>query len=188
MKSFIQGNWKFIAWGLSPLAILAIILALPLKTVPVQVTETYWDTELKKEPYATSENYTEVEPYITTETRTETVYDSYVYPSSWSYTFKVDKANSSVYINGQGYAYYPQYYVIYPDSESPVYRFWPYYWGGDGQSKVTITVTYPEEVTKHRTVTKYRDAIKYREVSSPVQKERTSTKYVKISIWGYLFR
>ena len=41
----IKEHWKLIAWSVGPIVILAIIFALPLKTVPVQVTETYWDTE-----------------------------------------------------------------------------------------------------------------------------------------------
>lgn len=188
-KNYIKGNWKFIVWGLAPIAILAIVFALPLKTVPVEATETYWDTEMRSEPYTVSESYTDVEPYTATETRTETVYDSYVYPSSWSHTFKVDKADSTVSINFHGYSYYPQYYYITcPDDEVSSCRIWPYHYWGGGQARVIIKVSYPEEVTKSRTVTKYRDVTKYREVPTQVLKERTVTEYVKMSIWGYLFR
>ena len=186
--NYIKGNWKLIAWGLTPIAIMAIVFALPLKTVPVQTTETYWDTEMRSEPYTVSETYTDTEPYMATETHTETVYDSYVYPSSWSYTFKVDKADSTVSIKCHGYSYCCQpYFVIYSANVSPYYRFWPYdYWGG--QARVNIEVSYPEEVTKYRTVTKYRDVTKYREVQTQVLKERTVTEYMKMPIWGYLFR
>lgn len=187
-KNFVKSNWKFIVVGLSPIAILAIIFALPLKTVPVQATETYWDTEMRPEPYIVSESYTEVEPYTTTETRTETVYDSYFYSGGWSHTFKVPKPDSTVTINIQSY-YYPVVYTITcPDDESRC-RMWPYfrYWDGGG-GRVTIKLSYPEQVTKYRTVTKYRDVTKYREVPTPVLKERAVTRYVKMSIWGYLFR
>jgi len=188
IKNYIKDNWKPIVWGLAPIAILAIVFALPLKTVPVQTTETYWATEMKSEPYTASESYTDVEPYTTTETRTETVYDSYVSTSNWSHTFKVDRPDSTVSINFRGYSYYPQYYYITcPDDDTCSSRFWPYYWGGS-QAKATIKISYPEEVTKSRTVTKYRDVTKYREVPTQVLKERTVTEYVKISIWGYLFR
>ena len=192
--SNIRGNWRPIAWGLAPIAILAIIFALPIKTVPVQTTETYWDTEMKSEPYTVSESYTEEEPYTATETRTETVYDSYVYPSSWSHTFEVDRANSTVSVEFRGYSYYPyysQYYTSCPGDDLSSCSIWPYYyyggWGG-GQAKVIIKVSYPEEVTKYRTVTKYRDVTQYREVPTQVQKERTVTQDVKMSIWAYLFR
>lgn len=184
-----KNNWKVIVWGLTPIAVLAIIFALPIKTVPVQTTETYWDTEMKSEPYTVSESYSEVEPYTTTETRTETVYDSYVNISSWSHTFEVNKPDSTVSINISGYSYPYVYSITCPDDGISRCRIWPYfyYWGG-GQSKVTIKVSYPEEITKSRTVTKYRDVTKYHEVPTQVLKERTVTKYVKMSIWAYLFR
>ena len=184
-----KNNWKFIVGGLITITILAIIFALPIRTTPVQTTETYWDTEMKTEPYTVSENYTEVEPYATTETRTETVYDSYVNTSSWSHSFKVDKLDSTVSINISGYSYPYVYSITCPDDDITGCRIWPYfYYGGGGQGKVTIKVSYPEEVTKSRTVTKYRDVTKYREVSTQVLKEKTVTEYVKMSIWGYLFR
>jgi len=192
--SNIRGNWRPIAWGLAPIAILAIIFALPIKTVPVQTTETYWDTEMKSEPYTVSESYTEEEPYTATETRTETVYDSYVYSSNWSDAFEVAQANSTVSIQLQGYSYYPyyqQYNISCPGDDVSSCSIWPYYYGGGwggGQTKVVIKVSYPEEVTKYRTVTKYRDVTEYREVPTQVQKERTITQDVKMSIWAYLFR
>lgn len=163
-KNFVKSNWKFIVAGLAPIAILAIIFAIPLKTVPVQATETYWDTEMKSEPYVVSESYTEVEPYSATETRTETVYDSYFYSGGWSHTFKVPKPDSTVTVNIQSY-YYPMVYTVTcPDDESRC-RIWPYfhYWDGGG-GRITIKVSYPEEVMKFRTVTKYRDVTRYREV------------------------
>lgn len=190
----IKGNWKPIALGLAPIAILAIVFALPIKTVPVQTTETYWDTEMKSEPYTVSESYTEEEPYTATETRTETVYDSYVYSGNWSHTFEVDRANSTVSVEFLGYSYYPyysQYYISCPGDDVSSCSIWPYYyyggWGG-GQAKAIIKVSYPEEVTKYRTVTKYRDVTQYREVPTQVQKERTVTEDVRMSIWAYLFR
>jgi len=187
---YIKDNWKYVVWGVIPVAILAIIFALPFKTAPVLTTETYWDNEIVSEPYTVSESYTEVEPYVTSETRTETVYDSYINLGSWSHTIEVDKAGSTVSVKFRGYSYYPQYYYIgCPDDEISSCRMWPYsYWGGQSQAKVTIEVSYPEEVTKHKTVTKYRDVTKYREVSTQVLKEKTVTEYVKMSIWMYLFK
>ena len=190
-KIHIKDKWKPLVWGLAPIAMLAIVFALPVKTVPVQTTETYWDVEMKSEPYTVSESYTEVEPYSTTETRTKTVYDSYVSSYNWSHDFTVDKPNSTVSISFYGYRNYPQtFYFPCPDGDPLSCRIWPYYYGGwgGGQTKVVIKLSYREEVTKHRTVTKYRDVTKYREVPTQVQKERTVTEYVKMSIWAYLFR
>ena len=182
-----KGNWKSILWGLIPLAIVAIVFAIPFKTVPVQTVEKYWDTEMRSEPYAVTESYTEDEPYVEIETRTENIYDSYVYTGNWSHSFEVEKPNSTVTIKFYGYSYYPQYYYLScPGDEASSCFSWPYYWG-EGRSKATIKVSYPEEVTKYRTVIKQREVTKYREVPTQVLKERKVTEYVKMSIWQYLF-
>ncbi|MBM4450520.1 MAG: hypothetical protein FJ022_06980, partial [Chloroflexi bacterium] len=116
----LKEHWKLIASVVGPLVVLAIIFALPLKTVPIQVTETYWDTEMKQEPYTVSEPYTDTETYTTTEMQTKTVYDSYVDAGNWSYVFNVDKANSKVSINFYGFPYYahPQCDMVCTTSEA----------------------------------------------------------------------
>ena len=182
----MPGNWKPIVVGLIPLLLLIIIFALPLKTVPIQVTQTYWDTEMKNEPYTVQEAYTATEPYTALETRTDTVYDTYVSSSNWSYTFDVTRANSTVSVNFQGYSSYPQYYFWSSDNRTVLNPF-RYFWDGYNNNRAVIKVSYPEEVTKYRTVTKYRDVVKYREVPTQVQKERRITQYVKMSLWSYLF-
>lgn len=186
-KWWMNVNWKTIAWGLIPIIILAIVFAIPLKTVAIQTTETYWDTETRSEPYTVIESYTDTEEYIVTETRTETIYNSNIY-SGKTHTFQVDKPGSTVTVSVQGYpySYYPQTYLIYDDDGDAVYRFLPYSYYG-GATRLNIELSYPEEITRQRTVTKYRDVTKYREVSTQVQKERILTDYVKMSIWSYLF-
>ena len=57
-----MGNnaWKYIAGGI--LLIAGIIVSfLPLKTSPVEVTETYYETEIRQEPYVANEPYVTVE-------------------------------------------------------------------------------------------------------------------------------
>ncbi len=186
-KGSINVNWITIAWGLIPIVILAIVFAIPLKTVAIQTTEMYWDTELIEEPYTVTESYRDTEEYITTETRTETIYDSNIY-SSKTQTFQVDNPGSivTVSVTGSPYYYYPQTYMIYDDDGDAIYRFLPFSYYG-GAVRLNIELSYPEEVTRERTVTKYRDVTKYREVPTQVQKERISTEYVKMSIWKYLF-
>jgi len=167
-----------------PTVILAIVFALPLKTVPVQATETYWDTEMRSEPYTVAESYTETEPYVTTESRT--VNEPYTYPNpiAWWQMFGTG-ADVSVDCPNYPYGSSPQYQYpctvcSYADNQSTCRLWQPYYY----QSRPrTIT----EEVTKYRTVTKTRDVIKYREVPIQVLNERTVTQYVKMSIWAFLF-
>lgn len=168
-------KWSFV-FGLIPIVILAIIFALPLKTVPVQETETYWDIEMRSEPYTETESYTETEPYTTTETYTKTAYYPYYrpYPCSWPGA-----------IVPEDYPYYP-YGISCPGDDISSCRMW---WPGNCAAWITPRlVTDTREVVKYRTVTKYREVVKYRQVPTKVMKERTVTRQVRMSIWEYLFR
>jgi len=179
------GKWIIVS-ALVPVIIIAVVFAIPFKTVPVQETETYWATEMREEAYTVTEDYTTTELYEETETKTETVYDNYLSGGN-SYTFDVDKPGSTVTVKMSDYPYGGYYasYVVVDDSNPYYYRYWPdYYWGS--RAKVTVTLNYPEQVTRERLVTKQRDVVKYREVPTQVLKERITTKYVKMSIWQYL--
>ena len=199
IKSFILKHLKIILAVLIPLAILAIIFAIPFLTVAVPVTESYWETVMKTEPYAATETYTDMEAYVTTENRTETIVNQAVGYNGWTQSFKVAKADSTVTIevNNYGGGYYAPRYFITGDINNPYYSSpwspWPSWysgwdnWGG-GQSWATVRVNYPEEVTKYRPVTKTRDVTKYREVPTQVLKERTVIQNVRMSIWQSIFR
>lgn len=189
-----KSYWKFIVFALAPLAIIAIVFALPLKTVPVQATEKYWATETQQQPYTVTETYVDQEPYTATETKTETIYNDTTYIANWTRTFTIDKPQSTVTITmqnfgGYSYSYPPIWYTPAPDPDSHIFRYFPYDygWGGSGMAKITIDVSYPQEITKTRSVTKTRDVVKYRDVQVQVQKERSVTSYVKKSLWSYLF-
>jgi len=177
-------KWSFV-FGLIPIIILAIIFALPLKTVPVQETETYWDIEMQSEPYTDTESYTETEPYTTTETYTKTVYSPYYrpYPCSWPGTVTPD--DYPYYPYNQYYPYYPYNFSCSGDDIWSCRMSWP---GNCASWTTPRLVTDTREVVKYRTVTKYRDVVKYRQVPVKVMKERTVTRQVRMSIWEYLFR
>ena len=180
------GKW-FIVSALVPVVIIAVVFAIPFKTVPVHETETYWATELIEEAYTVTEDYTTTELYEETETKSETVYDSYL-ASGNSYTFEVDRPDSTVTVKMSGYPYGGYYasYVVIDETNPYYYPYWPnYYW--DSRAKVTITLSYPDQVTRERLVTKQREVVKYRDVPTQVLKEHVTTKYVKMSIWQYLF-
>jgi hypothetical protein len=174
-----MNRWSFLP-GLIPIVILAIIFALPLKTVPVQTTETYWDVEMKDEPYTETESYTDTEPYTTTETYTKTVdyqyYDRYC--SYWP-----GGISSTDYVKCQGYP--SPYCIVCSASDPSTCRVWTPYCNNWGGPRV---VTDTREVVKYRDVTKYREVVKHRQVPTKVLKERTVTTPVKISIWEYLFQ
>ena len=194
MKLFFQKNWKFIVAVFAPVLILVIIFSLPLMTVPVPITETYWETEMKVESYNTTETYTDMEPYVTTETRTETIINQPAGYGGWSQSFRVDKPDTTVFIevNSYGGGWYSPRFIIIGDNYSPYYSPWSsLYWDnfyGGGQSWATVRITYPEQVTKYRPVTKTRDVTKYREVPTQVRKEKTVIQYVKMSVWQSMFR
>ncbi len=184
-KEQIKNNWKPILWGLIPFVIVIVVFAIPLKEVPVQVTESYWATEMKDEAYTVAETNTVTEPYTATETKTETVFDSGVNGSNWSYTFDV-KRPATVSINVYGYSY-PNSQYYFGTSNNATMQFYPFRYYSDNTSRATITIAYPEQVTKYRTVTKTSDVVKYRQVPTRVLKERKTTNYVVMSLWAYIF-
>lgn len=55
----MKGNiWKFISIGIgSAIAVMCIVFALPLWTMPVETVETYTETEMKQEAYTVTEEY-----------------------------------------------------------------------------------------------------------------------------------
>ena len=61
MSSRIWGNLNaskwFIVSAIVPIIIVAVIFAIPFKTVPVEETETYWATEMVQEEYTVTEPY-----------------------------------------------------------------------------------------------------------------------------------
>jgi hypothetical protein len=185
-KEQMKNNWKPILWGLIPFVIVVVVFAIPLKEVPVQVTESYWATEIKDEPYTVTETNTVTEPDTVTETKTETIFDSGVNAGNWSYTFDVKKPNATVSINVYGYSYpYPQYY--FGTSNDATMQLYPFRYFSDNTSRAAIKISYPEQVTKYRTVTKTMDVVKYRQVPTQALKERKVTDYVVMSLWAYIF-
>lgn len=185
----LKQHWKIMLIGLAPFIVLVIIFSLPLKVVDVKFTESYLTTELQRQPYTVQETYQDTEPYTVMENRTVTIYDGRV-TYGWSYSFSNLQPNATISVSLTGVPYYyttPIYY--YTDNFTgpyfPHFWYWDDYWYG--MQKVTIKMTYPEEVTKYRTVTKTREVTKYREVPVEVMKEKVVTRPVRMTIWQYLF-
>lgn len=212
-KAWFKANQKVILWVGIPILVIVIVFSLPLKTASIPITESYWATEMRTENYTATETFTDMEAYVTSETRTETLYNQAVGYGSWNKTFQVDHPGATVSIEVNSYggaAYYaPRYYIIgdnyspywgggYPGYSGGYYGGgwspWDGYYGGygggwgGGQSWATVKVTYPEQVTKYRPVSKIRDVVKYREVPTQVRKDRTVMQNVRMSIWESIFR
>lgn len=187
---YLRNNWKYVVCALTPLALIAIIFSFPLKTIAVQVEESYWDQELQKHAYTVTETYEELEPTVTQQVHSETVYSSVVSPAEGSYSFTVRNPDTTVEIRWQ--SFYPGYPLVLrwydcASESTPCYYFLPYdyYWGN---GRLIVKLTYPETITTYNKVTKSREVTRYIDVPTPVLKTQTVTEYPKISIWSYLFR
>jgi len=188
---YLKNNWKYVACVLTPLTLIAIVFSFPLKTVAVQVEESYWDKELQKHAYTVTETYEVLEPTVIQQIRSETVYSSVVSPSDGSYSFTVKKPDTTVDVSWQGYSCcYPLVFRWFAcDSSDPAqyYYFIPYnyYWENP---RLVIKTTYPESITTYNRVTKSKDVTRYIDIPTQVLRTRTVTKYQQTSIWSYLFR
>jgi hypothetical protein len=195
VTSFLSAKWKYLVCVVAPLAILALVFALPLKTVSLQNIETYTEAQVTQQPYVTTESYEVLVPSTGPQNKTETLYESSQSTQSGTYSFQV-KADTTVDVNWEGSS--GSYPLILRwsrfDSMSPVdpnYGYYPYfpnnyYGSGSGSGKITIKATYPEATTS--SVTRTRDVVKYREVSTPVVKTRVVVSTETMSLWSYLFR
>jgi len=55
-------------------------------------------------------------------------------------------------------------------------------------ARLTLVLKWDETVARTTERTEYREVTKYRQVPVEVEKQKTVTKYEKVSIWGLLFR
>lgn len=190
---------RVVTIGLSSAIVLTcIVFAIPLKTVPYQSIETYYDTEMKREPYVADERY------VTEELRekSETLFDGspYSVPSGINIPVSIDKANAQLVGSfelpapGGFYIYSSSGRIIYeklgkrgtfeislPEGEYEALLRENVMWGEQVYLRLIVKWTELEEVTKYTKVTKYR------EVPVQVEKQRTVTKYRKASLWKLLF-
>ena len=181
------------------IVLLCIILAIPLKTVPYQTIETYYETEMKREPYTVNE------PYITEELheKSEILFDDFrlTVPKGVDISFYIDKPDAQ--LAGSFECTLPGAFYIYSASGHILYE-------KIGVSQETFQISLPEGTYKARfsenvewgrevhiyltmkwteleEVTKYKEATEYREVPVQVEKQRTVTKYKKVSMWEFIF-
>ena len=190
---------KLITIGLgSVIVLICILFAIPLKTVPYQTIETYYETEMKRESYVVNE------PYVTEELREKSkiIFDGLcvVVPKGVDIPVDIDKPNTLLVgsfenpIPGAFRIYSSAGHIIYeelgaqgtfeiplPEGKYKAQFRESVMWGKQVYIRLTMEWTELEEVTKYKEVTKYR------EVPVEVEKQRTVTKYEKVSIWGSIF-
>jgi hypothetical protein len=219
-------GWKPIVIGISvAIVIICIIFAVPFLKMPLEVVETYTETEYKEEAY------TEREPYKVTgevvEKSSETLFDGTlielgrrIMPDRWGTEvyFTIDLsgkpnpvASGSWEIEDFVNAFYvtitdPRFNQVYtykgsevaPQSDDfqfvPKYsgmylmRFSTHYIRADKYVRLTLVLSWDGAATTTTERTEYREVTKYRQVPVQVEKQKTVTKYKRVSIWGLLFR
>ena len=114
----MKGNaWKYIVSGIVLIVAAGIVvLFLPLKTVPYEVTETYYETEMSQEPYTATEQYEIKTPHSTTIFQME---DEYCAPH-FLFLFNEDSDGTIRWSNG--ISKFPRVKTFKPESEGRNHR------------------------------------------------------------------
>ncbi len=193
-------KWKlFIAGIITAFVLIAIVFALPLKTISTETTETYYVTEMKQEAYTVSE------PYLTEETQEKTVVFSdgfyKVVPSGITIPFNIDKPDAQLVgkfenpVSGsfiiittprriifETYGSRGDINLLLPPGQYLARFQESVMWGEDCYIYLAVKWTETQQVTK------YNELTKYREVPVQVEKQRTIVKKEGISIWQQIFK
>ena len=196
---FLEGKRKLCFGGIiTTLVLIAIVFALPLRTISTETIETYYVTEMKQEAYSVSEPYITEEIYEKTEVFADGFYK--VVPSGIIIPFNIDKPNAQLV--GQFENPIPGSFAIITSANRILWealgsrsdidlplsqgkylaRFLESaMWGEDCYIYLEMKWTEVQEVTKYKEITKYR------EVPVQVEKQRTVVKQYRISIWEQIF-
>jgi hypothetical protein len=194
-----ENKWQpFVAGIIVGFILVAIIFALPLKTNSTETKETYYATEIKQEPYTVSEPYTTSKVYEQTKVFADGFYK--VVPSGIVVPFYIDKPDAR--LTGKFENPIPGSFLVIT---APNRIIWETFgsqgnidlpllpgqyrarfqenimWGEDCYIYLAMKWTETQEVTEYREITKYR------EVPVQVEKQKTTLKQDRISIWKQIF-
>lgn len=199
IPDYLKDHWKMLVVGIFiGFALIAIIFALPLVTITSSTTETEYVTEVRQESYVVNE------PYVTTEMveKARVVASGFykVLPGGVVVPFIVDKPGSILV--GQFDNTIPGSFNVLTDNNRIIWemlgsrgtinlslppgeyqaRFREnIMWGEDCFIYLAIKWTNTEQITRYQQVTKYR------EVPIKVEKQKTTVKAERVSVWKYLF-
>ena len=190
-----ENNWQpFVAGIVAGFILVAIIFTLPLKTISTEAIETYYTTEIKQEPYTVSEPYVAREVYEQTKVFADGFYK--VIPSGIIIPFYIDRPDAQLV--GKFENPIPGSFVIITVPNRVIWetfgnrgnidlpllpdqyraRFQEnIIWGEDCYIYLAMKWTEMQEVTKYKEITKYR------EVPVQMEKQKTTIKQDRISIW-----
>ena len=190
---------KLIIIGLvSAILVMCIVFTIPLKTVPYQIIETYYETEMKRESHMVNK------PYITEEMqeKSKTLFEGsrLTVPSGVYIPFHINKPSAQLV--GSFECTVPGGFYIYSSASRIIFERL----GNQGTFEISLpegeykarfreNVMWSEQVYIHLTmkwtelgqVTRYKETVEYREVPTQVEKQRTVTKYKKVSMWKFIF-
>lgn len=181
-------------WHSILLAGLVLVLATSCVTREYEVTETYYETEMRQESYVVSA------PYVSKELaeKTETLYDGtpYSVPHGIRVPFSITKPDTKLLgsfelpASGGFYIYASAGRIVYeqlgkrgnidislPKGEYEALLRERVTWNERVNLRLTLKWTELEEVTK------YRDVTKYRQVPVQVEKQRTVTETEEVPFW-----
>jgi hypothetical protein len=178
---------------------ICVVFSLPLKTVEYETVETYYETEMQREPEVINEAYT-VEQQVE---RSQVLLEGkhIMVPHGISTSFEVDRDNVEVYVSfastspGICNVFSASSHIIYElnstegtftlplEQGSYTVRFREDLMWGE-EIYMHVELRWPETVE----VTQYREVTAYREVPVQVEKKKAIWNSEKISLWRWFFR
>lgn len=179
------------------LAAIVVISLIPFNTVAVETTETYFSTETK------TETFTEKEPYTVQEIvdKQETIYEDEPFSVPFGISIPLNIDSPDIEISGHfklpgtgalrvmlsNKILYEQlgtsgdFQLTFPEGKYTLVARDSMVWGEKMYLKVV------KKWSEETTLTKYREVTKTREVPVQIEKQRTETRYIKVSWWEQLF-
>ena len=176
-----------------------VVFSLPLKTVEYESVETYYETEITREPETVSEPYTVEQQVERSEVLLDGNYTSV--PDGISVDFEVDNDDTEVYVSFSSSA--PGICNVFTASSHILYEMR----GSEGsfslplehgayQARFRENLNWGEQIymrvelrwTETVEITQYREKTVYHEVPVQVEKQRTVWHTEEISLWQWFFR
>jgi len=178
---------------------LLVISFLPICTVPVENTVTYYEEEMQQEPYTVREEIVREEP----RQKSEVIFDGYriSVPAGIEFPFTIDKPNTT--LTGSYRCSIPASFHLIDATTSHILEeilgtqssFEFQLPVGEYRARVRenkqwdieIYIRLALEWTEMEEVTEYKEITKYRDVPVRVEKQRTVITEKKVSWWAFVF-
>ena len=188
----------FAAGFFTAVVIMAIVFAVPLKTIRSERTETYYQTEIKQQSYTVNE------PYVAEEVqeRTAMLVDGYYIssPAGITVPFSVDRPDAVLTVAFDNpftgtFAIVRQPNLVIWQTRGSVGETELELAPGDYIARFRETMMWGQDCyiyvaqkwSETEQVTQYREVTEYREVPVQIERERTVVDEEKVSLWQHIF-